>query len=64
MKQQITALLTRMASTTEGLSGVLWTAKYHVGDKQKLDKNIQTMQVQLDNLQADLNELKALEVSQ
>jgi len=58
MTKRITTLIDRMASTANGLAGVLWSVKYHAGDKEKMNEQVKTLQVQIENLQADLNELK------
>lgn len=62
MNAQATKLLTRMASTAEGVCGVLWfEINSPSGDKESLSLHLNTLQVQIENLQADLNELIAIE---
>ena len=61
LRAQATKLLTRMASIAEGLCGVLWFEVNSPGDKERLAVHINTIQVQIENLQADLNELIAIE---
>lgn len=59
---QATKLLTRMASIAEGLCGVLWfEINSPSGDKERLAVHLNTIQLQIENLQADLNELIAIE---
>jgi hypothetical protein len=55
---KVTKLLTRMQSTALGLEGMLWTSTYYAKDKAYLSKKTEGIQIQLENLQADLDELK------
>ena len=62
LRAQATKLLTRMASTAEGVCGVIWfEINSPSGDKERLAVHLNTLQVQIENLQADLNELIAIE---
>ena len=62
MNAQATKLLTRMASTAEGVCGVLWCEiNSPSGDKESLSLHLNKLQVQIENLQSDLNELIAIE---
>ncbi|MEZ5535088.1 MAG: hypothetical protein R3F02_05625 [Thiolinea sp.] len=57
--EKIENLLNQIHSTAEGLRGTAWAAKCQCDDKWFAGISIEVMAVQLDNLQAALNELKA-----
>ena len=56
--KRIHKLLIRMQGAAQGLEGVCWTTTFYAEDKAYLSQQTEAMQVQLDNLQADLDELK------
>ena len=59
MKQeQQGKLLAQIESTASGLCGVAWLAQSRIGDSDFVSSQVKSMELQIENLQAAIAELK------